>query len=161
MIKKATRRIVKSDSRLSEILRFCIVGGLATLLQYGIYVVFVDAVHVKAVPSTLISYGISFIFNYILSTYFTFHKKPSTQNMMGFVLSHAINMGMQTGMVAIFKGIVGATLALLPALAICIPINYMMVRYAFNHDIFKKKRRHPGEVKTLEEIKKQRRKNKN
>ena len=133
------REIINGDSRIAEILRFCIVGGLATILQYGIYVVFVDAVHVKAVPSTLISYGISFIFNYILSSYFTFHKKPSTQNMLGFICSHAINMGLQTGIVAIFKGIVGNTLALLPALGICIPINYLMVRYAFNHDIFKKK----------------------
>ena len=133
------RKIVNGDSRISEILRFCIVGGLATAIQYGIYVVFVDAVGVKAVPSTLISYSISFIFNYILSSYFTFHKKPSTQNMVGFICSHAINMGMQTGIVAIFKGIVGNTLALLPAFAICIPLNYLMVRYAFNNNIFKKK----------------------
>lgn len=138
MIRKL-KGLVTGDSRLSEIIRFCIVGGLATVIQYGIYVVFVDAVGVKAVPSTLISYGISFIFNYILSSYFTFHKKPSTQNMLGFICSHAINMGMQTGIVAIFKGIVGNTLALLPALAICIPVNYLMVRFAFNHDIFKKK----------------------
>lgn len=137
MIRKI-KRLLTADSRMSEILRFCMVGGLATAIQYGIYVVFVDAVHVKAVPSTLISYAISFIFNYILSTYFTFHKKPSTQNMLGFVCSHAINMGMQTGIVAIFKGIVGNTLALLPAFAICIPLNYLMVRFAFNNDIFQK-----------------------
>lgn len=139
MISKA-KHAITSESRLSEIFRFCLVGGVATAIQYGIYVVFVDAVGVKAVPSTLISYAISFIFNYILSSYFTFHKKPSTQNMMGFFGSHAVNMGMQTGIVAIFKGIVGNTLALLPALAICIPLNYLMVRYAFNHDIFKLKR---------------------
>lgn len=134
-----TKKLITGDTRISEILRFCIVGGLATAIQYGIYVVFVDAVGVKAVPSTLISYAISFIFNYILSSYFTFHKKPSTQNMLGFVCSHAINMGMQTGIVAIFKGIVGNTLALLPAFGICIPLNYLMVRFAFNNDIFKKK----------------------
>ncbi len=40
-------------------------------------------------------------------------------------------MGMQTGLVAVFKGIVGPTLALLPALAICVPLNYFMVRFAF------------------------------
>lgn len=133
------KELVNGSSRISEIIRFCLVGGLATVLQYGIYVVFVDAVGVKAVPSTLISYSISFVMNYLLSSYFTFHKKPSTQNMLGFIGSHAVNMGVQTGIVAIFKGIVGNTLALLPAFAICIPLNYLMVRYAFNHDIFKKK----------------------
>lgn len=129
---------LKDNSRLAEILRFGIVGGSATLLQYGIYVVFVDAVGVKAVPSTLISYAISFIYNYILSSFFTFRKKPSARNMVGFVASHAINMGIQTGLVAIFKELVGNTLALLPALAICIPLNYLMVRFAFNNNIFKK-----------------------
>lgn len=133
------KEIINSSSRISEILRFCMVGGFATVLQYGIYVVFVDAVHVKPVPSTIISYAISFIFNYILSSYFTFHKKPTAQNMLGFMSSHAINMGMQTGIVAIFQGIVGGTLALLPAFAICIPLNYLLVRYAFNHEIFKRK----------------------
>lgn len=139
-MKISIRQLLRGDDRLSEIFRFCMVGGIATVIQYGMYVVFVDAVGVKAVPSTLISYGISFIFNYFLSSYFTFQKKPSTQNMLGFVASHACNMGLQTGMVAIFKGLVGNTLALLPALGICIPVNYLMVRYAFNHDIFKRKK---------------------
>lgn len=132
------RKILNKEGGLAEIIRFCMVGGTATLLQYGIYVVFVDAVHVKAVPSALISYAISFILNYVLSTFFTFKKKPTAFNIVGFVGSHLINMGLQVGLVAIFKGLVGNTLALLPALAICIPVNYLMVRFVFKHDKFKK-----------------------
>ena len=130
MLKKLTS-FISRQSRISEIIRFCIVGGFATLLQYGIYVIFVDAVGVKAVASTIISYAISFIANYILTTLFTFRKKPSSSNILGFIGCHAINMGLQTGLVAIFKGITGDTLALLPALAICVPINYLMVRFVF------------------------------
>ena len=125
---------------MSEIIRFCMVGGLATLIQYGVYVVFVEAVKVPAVPSTMISYAISFIFNFILSSYFTFHKQPNARNGLGFTLSHLINMGLQTGLVAIFKGLTGPTLALLPALAICIPANYVMVRFAFNSKIFQSRK---------------------
>lgn len=133
------KQLVESNGRVSEIIRFCMVGGLSTIIQYGVYVVFVNAVHVPAVPSTMISYAISFIFNFILSSYFTFHKKPNAKNGLGFVLSHLINMGLQTGLVAIFKGIVGPTLALLPALAICIPTNYFMVRFAFTSKYFQLK----------------------
>lgn len=125
------KNIIQGEGRLSEILRFCITGGLATVLQYGIYVVFVDAVGLPAVPSTIVSYAISFIFNYLLSAYFTFRKRPSSGNIIGFIACHAVNMGLQTGLVAIFKGLVGPTLALLPALAVCIPINYLMVRFVF------------------------------
>lgn len=126
-------RLVNGKGRLSEVLRFGIVGGLATVIQYGVYVVFVDAVHVPAVPSTMISYAISFIFNFILSNYFTFHTKPSTLRGIGFALSHLINMGLQVGLVAIFKNLVGPTLALLPAMGICIPTNYFLVRFALTN----------------------------
>lgn len=112
-------------------------GGIATVLQYAIYVVFVNCVHVRAVPSTMISYGISFIANFFLSSYFTFHSHPNAKKGAGFMLSHAVNMGMQTGIVAIFKGITGPTLALLPALAICIPVNYILVRTVFTNKHFK------------------------
>ncbi|MDE6076092.1 MAG: GtrA family protein [Muribaculaceae bacterium] len=133
------KQIVNGDSRLSEIVRFGMVGGIATVLQYGIYVVFVHAVFNggKAVVATLISYAISFVANFFLSSYFTFHKQPNAKRGLGFTLSHLINMGLQTGLVAIFKGIVGPTLALLPALAICIPVNYLLVRFAFTSRIFK------------------------
>lgn len=133
------RTYITKDSRMSEILRFCIVGGIATMIQYGVYVVFVDAVKVPAVPSTMISYSISFIFNFLMTSYFTFHKQPNAKNGLGFTLSHLINMGLQTGLVAVFKGIVGTTLALLPALGICIPVNYLMVRFAFTSKVFQKK----------------------
>ena len=133
------KQMVTGDSRFSEIIRFGLVGGLATIVQYGLYVVFVNAVGVRAVPSTLISYSISFVLNYILSSYFTFHKRPTAQNGLGFTLSHLVNMGLQTGFVAIFKGLVGPTLALLPALAICIPTNYFLVRFAFTSKLFNKR----------------------
>lgn len=130
-------KLIKAKSRFAEIVRFGIVGVLATLLQYGLYVVFVNAVKVPAVPSTLISYSISFIFNFFLSSYFTFRSRPNAKKGLGFTLSHLFNMGLQTGLVAIFKGIVGPTLALLPAIAICFPVNYILVRTAFTAKIFR------------------------
>lgn len=130
------KRLINGNSRLSEIVRFAIVGGISTILQYGFYVVFVNAVHVPAVPSSMISYALSFIGNFFLSSYFTFHTRPNAKKGLGFTLSHVFNMGLQTGLVAIFKGIVGPTLALLPALAICIPVNYLLVRFAFTSKIF-------------------------
>ena len=137
------KNLINGDKLISEIIRFGLVGLVATALQYGIYVVFVDAVKVKAVPSTLISYSISFIANFFLSSYFTFHTRPDARKGVGFALSHLVNMGLQTGMVAIFQQIVGKTLALLPALGICIPINYLLVRFVFTHDIFKRKNKKP------------------
>lgn len=133
--------ILNGSSRRAEVLRFAITGGFCTALQYGIYVVFVEAVRVPAVVSTLISYAISFVANFLLSSFFTFHSNPNAKKGLAFTASHLINMGLQTGLVAIFKGIVGPTLALLPALAICVPANYFMVRFAFTNKLFDNKKK--------------------
>ena len=125
------KSLINSDSRNSEVIRFAFVGGFCTLLQYGIYVVFVNALGVTPVVSTIISYAISFVANFLFSSFFTFHSNPNAKKGLAFTASHLINMGMQTGLVAVFKLVVGDTLALLPALAICVPANYFMVRYAF------------------------------
>lgn len=134
------KQLVTADNRLGEIIRFGLVGGIATVLQYGFYVIFVDAVKVPAVVSSMISYALSFIANFFLSTYFTFHTSPNAKKGVGFALSHLFNMGLQVGLVAIFKGIVGNTLALLPAMAICIPVNYFLVRFAITNRRFQSKK---------------------
>lgn len=127
---------INNDGRRAEVVRFALVGGFCTLLQYGIYVVFLNAVGVPAVVSTMISYAISFIANFLLSSFFTFRSSPNPKRGVAFALSHLINMGLQTGFVAIFKGIVGPTLALLPALGICVPLNYFLVRFALKNRRF-------------------------
>ena len=131
------KNLVMGDGRLSEIIRFGITGTIATAIQYGLYVVFVDAVGLAATVSTIISYVLSFICNFFLSSYFTFNSKPNTKKGLGFACSHLVNMGLQVGLVAVFQLIVGKTLALLPAMAICIPINYLLVRFVFSSKYFK------------------------
>ena len=130
-------KLINGRSRFSEIIRFGIVGGIATLLQIGLYFVFLHTVRVKPVIATIISYAISFVFNFFLSSYFTFHSSPNAKKGLGFTLSHLFNMGMQTGLVAIFAKIIGPSLAILPAIAISFPINYLLVRFAFTAKIFK------------------------
>ena len=130
-------KLINGRSSFSEIIRFGIVGGIATLLQIGLYFVFLHTVGVKPVIATIISYAISFVFNFFLSSYFTFHSSPNANKRLGFTLSHLFNMGMQTGLVAIFAKIIGPSLAILPAIAISFPINYLLVRFAFTAKIFK------------------------
>lgn len=145
---KKVAEYMKSRSKKAEVLRFAMVGGFCTVLQYGLYVVFVHAVKVPPVVSTLISYAISFVANFFLSSFFTFKSDPNAKKGLAFTLSHLINMGMQTGLVAIFKGIVGPTLALLPALAICVPLNFFMVRFAFKGKWFENKNKNQSIPKT-------------
>lgn len=134
------KKLINGKSRLSEIIRFGMVGGFATLLQYGLYVVFADAVGLTAVVATIVSYAISFVFNFLLSNLFTFHTRPNARKGLGFLASHAINMGLQVGLVAVFNIFLDKTLALLPAMAICVPVNYLLVRFALTSRYFQSKK---------------------
>lgn len=130
------KELVMGQSRFSEIVRFGITGGIATAIQYGLYVIFVDVVGLPATVSTIVSYLLSFVCNFFLSSFFTFKSRPNTKKGIGFAFSHMINMGLQVGLVALFQPLVGKTLALLPAMAICIPVNYLLVRFVFSNKRF-------------------------
>lgn len=134
------KKLINGNGRLSEIIRFGMVGGFATLLQYGMYVVFADAVGLTAVVATIVSYAISFVFNFVLSNIFTFHTRPNARKGLGFLASHAINMGLQVGLVAVFNIFLDKTLALLPAMAICVPVNYLLVRFALTSRHFQSRK---------------------
>ena len=130
--------LLKSNTKAGEIIRFGIVGSFSTLLQYLFYLLLAEVVGLSAVVSTPVSYLLSFVFNFILTSYFTFQSRPSTLRGVGFTLSHLVNMGLQTLLVALFSPHIGKSLALLPAMLICIPVNFLLIRFVFKSHIFNK-----------------------
>lgn len=127
--------------KLGEVVRFGIVGGIATILQYVIYLVMMPALkylapslgendHVLATVSNTVAYIISFVFNFIASTRYTFKVKANAKRGAGFTLSHVVNYSLQTLFLNLFVGL-GLTkqIAMIPTLCICIPINFILVRF--------------------------------
>lgn len=111
-----------------EILRFAVVGVAATLLQYGLYLLFIQLLH-PAIANTL-AYGLSFVFNYIASTRYTFRVKSTAQRGAGFVVAHATNYTLQTVLLTFFIHLgLPKSLALLPVFAVCVPVNFFLVRF--------------------------------
>ena len=60
-----------------EIVKFLIVGGSATALQYGLLIVFVQFAGLSPVVATSIAYAISSVYNYLLNYYATFKNDGS------------------------------------------------------------------------------------
>ena len=125
--------------KLGEVVRFGIVGGLATVLQYVIYLAMMPVLahfipkmgdHTLATTSNAIAYIISFIFNFIASTRYTFRVKANAKRGAGFTLSHVVNYSMQTLCLNLFVGLgMLKQWAMIPTLCICIPINFLLVRF--------------------------------
>ena len=125
--------------KLGEVMRFGIVGGLATVLQYVIYLAMMPVLahfipkmgdHTMATTSNTIAYVVSFIFNFIASTRYTFKVKANAKRGAGFTLSHVVNYSMQTLCLNLFVGLgMLKQWAMIPTLCICIPINFLLVRF--------------------------------
>lgn len=112
-----------------EIIRFGIVGVLATAIHYLIYYLLLHPLgHNLAFT---VGYGLSFLANYVLSSLFTFRVDLSMRKFMGFGLSHLTNYLLQLALLNLFIWLgVDAFIAPFPVFLIAIPINFLLVRYA-------------------------------
>ncbi len=115
---------------VKEALRFCIVGAVATAIHYGVYFLLQFSLDVNAAYTA--GYVVSFIFNYILSARFTFRKKTSVKNGIGFGGAHLVNYFLQVSLLNIFLWLgISRPLAPVPVYCIAIPVNFLMVRFVF------------------------------
>lgn len=129
----------KRRQQLGEVVRFGIVGVTATLLQYFIYWLLLRlAIHwdVEAGTHTLstvamtIGYVVSFIYNFIASTRFTFRVKANARRGAGFLFSHVVNYSLQMLTLNLFLLLgIGKQWAPIPMFCICVPINFLLVRF--------------------------------
>lgn len=124
---------LNQGNKIGELLRFGVVGLGAALLQYLLYWLFIQAIH-HSVAIT-VSYVISFVFNYYASTKYTFKVQRNTQRGAGFALAHSVNYLLQLSTLnAFIMAGVSQELAPLPMFAVCVPINFLMVRFFLKND---------------------------
>jgi len=115
----------------SSFIRFCIVGVIATAINYGVYWLMLKIL--KPTPSFTIAYIVSFCFNFFLTAKFTFKKEATAKKGVGFALSHLVNWGIQTGALNLFLYLgLKEQIAAIPVYCICVPINYLLVRFVFS-----------------------------
>lgn len=116
-------------SKIAEIIRFAMVGVLATLIQYCIYIFLLNSIGENI--SYTIGYGVSLCVNFILTNYFTFKTNPTKKKGVKFVSAHVFNYLLQIILLNIFITInVNSKIAPLLVYSISIPINFLLVRKA-------------------------------
>ena len=122
------RSEMKNKERLGEIFRFIIVGSLAAAIQYGTYLLMLC--WIQPIFANTIAYFVSFIFNFIASTRYTFRVKSTKKRGVGFAFSHIINYLLQSVCLQLCLWLgVSKQIALVPMFAICVPINFLLVRF--------------------------------
>lgn len=115
-----------------EIIRFGIVGATATIVQYVLYRLFALALNYNI--AFALAYGISFIGNFFLTSYFTFNSKATAKKGIGFAGAHICNFLIQMFLLNLFVFFgIQKDWAPIPVYTIAIPINFLMVRFVFKH----------------------------
>lgn len=95
MIKK-----FNNNKLLIQIIKFIIVGGIATIIDFGVFYVLHELFHVPTLYSNIISFSVSVVYNYIASVKWVFDVKktdPKKQfivfmalSILGLILNTAI-----------------------------------------------------------------------
>lgn len=113
---------------IQEVIRFGIVGIIATTIHYVLYLT-LNLIIVSWIAYS-IGYGVSFLGNFYFSNRFTFKTKPTVKKGVGFGLSHFINYLLQIILLSIFIKLgIPNRYAPIPVFCIAVPINFLMVRF--------------------------------
>jgi putative flippase GtrA len=127
--------MVAMNKKLGEVFRFVLVGGIATGIHYGLYLLLNP--YLNASIAYTIGYIISFLCNFVLSNYFTFRTRPNVKKGLGFAFSHLVNYTLHIVLLNVFLWIgLSKTWAPIPVFAIVIPVNFILVRFFLKNKRF-------------------------
>lgn len=117
-------------ARLMEIVLFGVVGSTAMVIHYGVFYILLPLLSVNVAFS--VGYLISFVYNFTMTSHFTFQVKPSIGRLLRFAASHGTNYLLQILLLNFFIHVIGLDekVAPVPVYTISVPVNYMLVRLA-------------------------------
>lgn len=121
-------RVGKAD--FWRFVRFGITGCLAEGVHYGVYLL--ALLWLNPGVSYTIGYLVAMVFNYIMTTFFTFRRRPSGGNIAGFAASHALNYSLELGLLyaGMWLGLCEHWAGLV-AMTVVVPINFLILRFVF------------------------------
>lgn len=118
-----------SHPELFRVMKFGIVGTIAMIIHYSLYYVLMNIIEVNI--AFTVGYFISFLCNYLLTSYYTFGISPSICSFFRFGVSHLTNYLIQISVLnAVLYIGVPAVWAPIPVYAISIPISFILVKAA-------------------------------
>ena len=118
------------SQRFREFVRFGIVGVLATIIHYGVYLLLNRWIEVNIAYT--IGYVVSLCCNLWLTAHFTFKTSVTSKRTVGFAVSHGVNYLLHILFLNLFLWIgVTEKWAPLPVYCIVFPINFLLVRTVF------------------------------
>ncbi len=110
-----------------ELIRFAMVGIVATILHWLVYWCLLPYFH------PYLSYSVAYVIsNFIATSYVTFHTYPTWGRLCGMAGAHAFNYLLHIVLLAAMLHLgVPERWAPAPVYAVAVPSNFLLVRYVF------------------------------
>ncbi|WP_290139652.1 GtrA family protein [uncultured Dubosiella sp.] len=123
-----------------QILRFGIVGVLAFLIDYGLMIFCTEILGIYYLWSSLISFTVSVIFNYVMSVKWVFtvdNGKTQSQNLLFFVTFSILGLGINQLImwIGVEKVLISYMLVKLFATAVIMVFNYITRKIYFERNV--------------------------
>ncbi|MBR5345535.1 MAG: GtrA family protein [Clostridia bacterium] len=101
----------KDSSRLSEVIRFVVTGGVCTLIEWGLFALLVKVFGegVDSLIPTAIAFLISTVVNYLICYYWVFKGAKDSGDLakLGFFVTSLIGLGLNALLMLLFRAVFG------------------------------------------------------
>lgn len=101
----------KNSSRLGEIIRFVITGGVCFVVEFVMLVLLVDTLHLDTLIATPIAFLVSVIVNYLMCMAWVFEgtKDAGAAAKVGFLVTSVIGLLLNELLMLLFRVMLGET----------------------------------------------------
>lgn len=124
------QKLNNSDRKSAQFIRFCINGCAAVGIQYAVF--WLMSRFIETNIAFTIGYVVSFCCNFIVTSYWTFHSKPSWKRLTGFGGSHIVNYFVQMGFLNLYLWLdIPKEWSAIMAMASAVPINFLLLRFVY------------------------------
>ena len=101
----------KESSRLGEVMRFAVTGGVCTLIEWGLFALLVKVFGdgVDSLIPTAIAFLISTVVNYLICYYWVFKGAKDSGDLakLGFFVTSLIGLGLNALLMLLFRAVFG------------------------------------------------------
>lgn len=104
----------KNTSRLGEIIRFVVTGGVCFAVEFVVLVLLVDTLHLDTLIATPIAFLVSVIVNYLMCMAWVFEgtKDAGAAAKVGFLITSLIGLLLNELLMLLFRVTLGETMVL-------------------------------------------------
>lgn len=86
---------------LKQVIKFCLTGGLCTVIDFGVLFVLTEQIGLSYVISNIISVSLSTIINYILSKIIVFNFSNTLRNFVVFIILSLVGLLINEGLIVL------------------------------------------------------------